>query len=111
MLLLIRAPIFLWNVFPLHPYQPGDQLSNRTHNRDEREACRPLLAWVLEKLAPTKVIAIGRDAQDALSELRVQSIPVRHPSYGGQGDFVRDITTIYHLPSRLFATGAQALMI
>src|SRR5208282_1608832 len=78
MLLLINEPVFLWNVFPLHPHEPHDPLSNRTHNRAERSACRPFLLWVLQHLNPTKVVAIGRDAQGALNELGVETIAVRH---------------------------------
>src|SRR5262249_2967803 len=45
MLETIGRPVFLWNVFPLHPYEQGDPLSNRCHTRAERQACRNLLVW------------------------------------------------------------------
>ena len=28
----IENSIFLWNVFPLHPHEPGNPFSNRSHN-------------------------------------------------------------------------------
>lgn len=28
----ISSPVFLWNVFPLHPYEAGSPFSNRAHN-------------------------------------------------------------------------------
>jgi len=99
MLHLINAPVFLWNVFPLHPHDPNEPLSNRTHNRAERTASEPLLLWVLQHLNPKKVVAIGRDAKIALDEANIRSVAVRHPSYGGQSDFVRHISTIYGLPT------------
>jgi hypothetical protein len=95
MLRAINKPIFLWNVFPLHPHEAGDTMSNRCHTRSERAACRPLLMWLLERLAPREIVAIGRDAKSALDELDVCSTAVRHPSYGGQTEFLRDLGKLY----------------
>lgn len=97
MLQSINEPVFLWNVFPLHPHSPSDPMSNRSHSRAERIACRPVLTWILEKLQPQRVIAIGRDAQLALKELDIESIAIRHPSYGGQGEFIEGLETTYGL--------------
>ncbi len=84
----LNRPIFLWNVFPLHPHERGDPLSNRCHTRAERQACRPLLLWLLETLRPRTIVAIGRDAQLALADLDVPAERVRHPSYGGHLEFI-----------------------
>jgi uracil-DNA glycosylase len=84
----LQRPIFLWNVFPLHPHARDDPMSNRCHTRAERHACRPLLMWLLETLRPKTVVAIGRDAQLALADLDVDAEKVRHPSYGGQSEFI-----------------------
>ncbi|MER9950381.1 uracil-DNA glycosylase [Mesorhizobium sp. M0047] len=94
----IQRPVFLWNVFPLHPHEPGDPQTNRCHTRAERNACRPLLAWLLEKLVPRVVVAVGRDAQFALADLGIDTMQVRHPSYGGQSDFISGIEGLYGLP-------------
>ncbi|WP_137133098.1 uracil-DNA glycosylase [Rhizobium sp. FY34] len=95
----IQRPVFLWNVFPLHPHEPGDPQSNRCHTRSERNACRPLLTWLLEALNPRVVVAVGRDAQLALADLGIDAMQVRHPSYGGQSDFISGIEGLYGLPS------------
>jgi hypothetical protein len=95
----LQRPIFLWNVFPLHPHAPDDPMSNRCHTREEREACKPLLTWLLEALRPKSVVAIGRDAHVALSGLGIAASPVRHPSYGGQAEFLSGIHRIYGLPN------------
>jgi hypothetical protein len=87
----LRRRIFLWNLFPLHPHQPKNALSNRCHTRGEREACRPLLHWLLGQLQPVRIIAIGRDAQTALEQMGILSSHVRHPSYGGHKEFARGI--------------------
>lgn len=99
----IRRPIFLWNVFPLHPHERNDPLSNRPHSRTERQACRPILMWLLDHLQPKSVLAIGRDAQHALADLGVESLQVRHPSYGGQREFLDGAYAHYgvnHTPER-----------
>ncbi|MEZ5972601.1 MAG: uracil-DNA glycosylase [Hyphomonadaceae bacterium] len=91
----INRPIFLWNVFPLHPHEPSDPLSNRCHTRTERVACRHLLTWLLAELNPSRIVTIGRDAYMALAELEVQSDAVRHPSYGGQTEFAQSLEAMY----------------
>jgi uracil-DNA glycosylase len=96
---LINRPVFLWNVFPLHPHEPNDPLSNRCHTRTERQACGPLLAWLIANLQPKIIVAIGRDAESALGDMGITSYPVRHPSYGGQADFIDGIRSLYGLPS------------
>lgn len=95
MLRAIGKPIFLWNVFPFHPHEPNDAMSNRCHTRNERLACRHLLVWLLENLNPRQVVSIGRDAKAALDELDIHSVPVRHPSYGGQTEFVSALSEQY----------------
>ncbi len=87
----INQPIFLWNVFPFHPHEPGNAFSNRCHTRAEREASLPFLFALIEMLSPKRLIAIGRDAQEALSDIDVEVIGVRHPSYGGQREFLEGI--------------------
>jgi hypothetical protein len=96
----IDQPVCLWNVFPLHPHVAGDPLSNRCHNRKERAASLPLLKWLLDALSPRVVFAIGRDAQQALEEMRISATPVRHPSYGGQHEFTEAMYRHYGVTGR-----------
>lgn len=99
----LNRRIFLWNVFPLHPHERNDPMSNRCHTRTERHACQPLLLWLLKTLKPRTIIAIGRDAQTALADLGVDADKVRHPSYGGQAEFINGIYTHYnqsHWPAK-----------
>jgi hypothetical protein len=93
----VNRPVFLWNVFPLHPHERDEPLSNRCHSRTERQACRPLLIWLLDTLQPKSVLAIGRDAQLALADLGVTAHQVRHPSYGGQAEFLNGVYAHYGL--------------
>ncbi|WP_370875489.1 uracil-DNA glycosylase [Methylobacterium amylolyticum] len=96
----VGRPVFLWNVFPLHPHGAAGPLSNRCHNRSEREASRHFLEWLVAEFRPKTLVAIGRDAEAALADLGIQAERVRHPSYGGQGEFLARMTELYRLPVR-----------
>jgi len=98
----IDRPVFLWNVFPLHPHLPGDRRTNRLHTRIERTATRPFLLRLLDVLRPTQLVAIGRDAQAALADLGIgmDVQQVRHPSYGGQTEFESTARALYGVQRR-----------
>ena len=89
--------IFLWNVFPLHPHEPGESFSNRAHNSLERAAGEELLAELCTMLRPKRLVAIGNDAAKSLRRIAngAEVIQVRHPSYGGQSDFLKQVTSLY----------------
>lgn len=91
----LQAPVFTWNVFPLHPHEPSNPLTNRCHTRAERGAALPLLEQLLNLLKPTRIVAIGNDAEIGLLDLGIQCLKVRHPSYGGVSEFERGITAIH----------------
>jgi hypothetical protein len=92
--------IFLWNVFPLHPHEADDPFSNRTHNAREREAGRELLKLLVVLLRPRRLVAIGNDAAQAVERIAPDVCPVvkvRHPSYGGQSEFLCQIGQLHGL--------------
>lgn len=95
----ISAPVFLWNVFPLHPHERDDPFSNRSHSAQERAVGEELLAELILMLQPRRLVAIGKDAARTLSRMSVTAevSRVRHPSYGGQRDFVQQIMCLYDL--------------
>ena len=99
----IAVPVFLWNVFPLHPHEPGNHFSNRLHNNVERKAGELLLAQVIDLLEPRRLIAIGNDAARVVSRIcaECEVVHVRHPSYGGQSVFVSQMCELYDLNSGL----------
>lgn len=96
-LTLIKAPIVLWNVFPLHPHESGDPFSNRAHNSREGKVGEDFLAALLIMLKPKRLVAIGNDA--ARVALRIagshEVFNVRHPSYGGQTEFLQQVRSLY----------------
>lgn len=95
----VKVPVFLWNVFPLHPYKPGNPFSNRSHNSRERRAGEEVLSELIQLLKPCRLVAIGNDAER--SAHRLCSLPkvikIRHPSYGGQTEFLTQISELYDL--------------
>lgn len=96
----IGKPVVLWNVFPFHPHELNDPMSNRCHTRIEREATAPLLHNLIKMFRPKKIVAIGRDAQLALENLEVSAAGVRHPSYGGQRDFINGLYSLYGIKDK-----------
>lgn len=93
----IGEPVVLWNIFPLHPHEADDPLSNRCHTRAEREATWPLLMALIAMIAPKRIVAIGRDSGLALSGMDIPVTVVRHPSYGGQTEFIAGVLALYGL--------------
>ena len=91
----VGQPVFLWNVFPLHPHDANDPFSNRCHTRTERETTWPLLLALIDMIKPERVVAIGREAGLALPSIELPIHVVRHPSYGGQTDFINGVCALY----------------
>ncbi len=96
----IETPVFLWNVFPLHPHESDDPFSNRSHNSRERRAGEEFLNQLILLLKPRRLVAIGNDAALTAYHLADQHkvVQVRHPSYGGQTRFLKQISELYDLP-------------
>lgn len=102
MLMLVPAAVFLWNVFPFHPHEPGDPFSNRSHRPHERAVGEELLAQLILMLRPRRLVAIGNDAAKTAHRLggEAEIVQVRHPSYGGQRDFEQQVRDLYQICDR-----------
>jgi hypothetical protein len=91
----LERPPLLWNVFPLHPHEPGLPMTNRRFSARElasvTELNRILVAW----LGIKRIVCIGQDAAGYASSFGVQVECVRHPSYGGITDFRDGMHQIY----------------
>ncbi|MDQ7263900.1 uracil-DNA glycosylase [Paracoccus sp. PS-1] len=96
-LMRVKVPVFLWNVFPLHPYEGGDPFSNRAHNARERKAGTDILISIVRYLKPQRLVAVGNDAFNVLSNALPDEkvFKVRHPSYGGQNEFLQTMRDLY----------------
>jgi len=94
LLTAIQKPVFLWNVFPFHPFDADKPFTNRRHTRREFDLCADILIHLITLLRPTVIIVLGADAETAVSRLGIPCQRVRHPSYGGQTEFARAIRRI-----------------
>jgi len=93
----IPSPVMLWNVFPFHPHEEANPMTNRCHTAKERELTLPFLWYLIEFLKPKQLVAIGRDAQAALEDAPIPVFKVRHPSYGGQREFNETLAKFYNV--------------
>lgn len=97
MLSRISEPVFLWNVFPFHPHEPDAPMTNRCHTRSEHRATEWVLKRLLDILQPEYVYTIGGDARKGLNRMGIETVSFRHPSYGGQTQFISEVETAYGL--------------
>ena len=102
MLEYIQTPVFLWNVFPLHPHEPDTPFTNRAHNAKERRAGTEILHQLIRLVRPKRLIAVGNDAEKVLGKISggAEVVKVRHPSYGGQSMFLRQVRELYGVERR-----------
>lgn len=91
---LARRPL-LWNVFPFHPHEEGDPLSNRRFTRPELDQVNELNRELATWLKIRRIICIGQDAASYAATFGVEVECVRHPSYGGIKDFRAGMSKIY----------------
>ncbi|MDF3883644.1 uracil-DNA glycosylase [Cupriavidus basilensis] len=94
-LVQLKRPPLLWNVFPFHPHEPGVELTNRRFLAQElavvTDINRQLAAW----LGIKRIICIGKDAATYALSFGVDVQSVRHPSYGGVKEFRDGMGKIY----------------
>jgi hypothetical protein len=91
----LQQGILLWNIFPLHSYDEGNELSNRAHRRVEAQACEHILGHLILAAQPRLIVALGAEAETALNRSGHSCVRVRHPSHGGQRKFLADVGNIY----------------
>lgn len=84
---VLRQPPLLWNVFPLHPHEPGRQMTNRRFAAAELRSIDDINRELFRWLRPWRILALGQDAAAYARKLGYETIPIRHPSYGGLRDF------------------------
>lgn len=93
----LRCPPMLWNAFPFHPHEPAAPFTNRAHTTRERRETAWAIEVLIERFDNPRLIAIGNDASKALSDLGFAHETARHPSYGGQREFIETMERIHSL--------------
>lgn len=99
-LMRVGDPPLLWNVFPFHPHEPGNSLSNRKFTARELAVAEGLNRELIEWLGIRRIVAIGLDAATYARRLGLEVLAVRHPSYGGVSEFRRAMADIYDVGSQ-----------
>ncbi|MDO4177741.1 MAG: uracil-DNA glycosylase [Phascolarctobacterium sp.] len=84
----------LWNIFPFHPHQAGNLLSNRTPNGEELDIGVEFAKDLLSMFPGMKIIAIGANAAKTLKKYGLDCEEVRHPSMGGANKFREQVNAI-----------------
>ncbi|WP_065377096.1 uracil-DNA glycosylase [Ensifer adhaerens] len=96
----VDVPILTWNVFPLHPYSCGFPLSNRPHTREEAEVGFTFLQELCVLYEVRRIVAIGNDAAQWVRKVSCAHLHVRHPSYGGQAEFLEQMRLLYSIEGK-----------
>ena len=98
---VIEKPPLLWNVFPFHPHEADNPLTNRRFKAKELALVSELNNALIKWLKVRRIIAIGQDAASYATAFGVEVLTVRHPSYGGVRDFRDGMRQIYGIPEGL----------
>ncbi|MCB5188873.1 uracil-DNA glycosylase [Methylobacillus caricis] len=91
----LAQPPLLWNVFPFHPHEPGNPLTNRRFTSRELAMVSELNHSLISWLDIKRIICIGQDAAAYAKSLGLEVDCVRHPSYGGIADFRMGMRKVY----------------
>lgn len=105
----LELPPLLWNVFPFHPHEPGDPMTNRRFSARELAAVTELNGALIKWLRITRIVCIGQDATAYASSFGIKVECVRHPSYGGVTDFRNGMQRLYGSKLKPAAAAQTAL--
>lgn len=107
----LDIPPLLWNVFPFHPHEEGDAMSNRKFKASELAQVEDINALLFRELNIRRAVSIGQDAAQYAKRFGLKVSIVRHPSYGGTKEFRQGIAAVYGLRSvRPGAASTQAAL-
>lgn len=91
----IAEKTILWNAVQLHPYMPGNRLSNRTPTPAEIALGAPAMRMLAEAFPQARIVAVGRKAESLLGEMGVRIAgAVRHPANGGATAFAAGLSEL-----------------
>ncbi|ROR21406.1 hypothetical protein EC845_2222 [Comamonas sp. BIGb0124] len=91
----LELPPLLWNVFPFHPHEPDDPMTNRRFAARELSEVTDLNNILITWLGIKRIVCIGQDATSYAATFGIEVECVRHPSYGGVNEFRQGMQRIY----------------
>jgi len=86
-----RLPL-IWNIFPFHPFKKNNPRSNRAPNKQELSIGLEYLKALLDLFDIQRILAVGRKPESQMDKLDIDSVYIRHPSYGGKAQFVQGLS-------------------
>lgn len=95
----ILGETMMWNVFPFHPHEKEQPLTNRTPDAEELARGLTWLERFTRSFPPGIVIPVGRVAEKGVREIElpkgsVIAPYVRHPSHNGETAFRNGLWSI-----------------
>lgn len=105
----LERPPLLWNVFPFHPHEPDDPMTNRRFAARELAEVTDLNQTLIDWLGIKRIVCIGQDATAYAATFGIEVDCVRHPSYGGVTDFRNGMQRIYGSEMRAASSPQSAL--
>ena len=84
---LLPEEFLLWNIFPFHPYQKGNPLTNQTPTEAELADGLSFAKIFLELAGTVQIFAVGKKSEETLAAAGFNVIGLRHPANGGARQF------------------------
>ena len=78
----------IWNIYPFHPHQKDNYLTNRTPTLQELKLGKNILMDLMKIFNIKKILTLGRKAESQLVDLNINSQYIRHPANGGKKEFI-----------------------
>ncbi len=80
--------IVFWNIFPWHPYQNSNMLSNRTPTERELYVGMEYLKYFMKLFPCAEIVCVGASAQKTIKRFTdIAPTVLRHPAHGGANEF------------------------
>lgn len=103
----LKHPPLLWNVFPFHPHEPDEPMTNRRFTARELANVTELNSELIRGLGIKRIICIGQDAAGYAESFGVRTAVVRHPSYGGVKEFRKGMQQLYGIDLATPVSGVE----
>jgi hypothetical protein len=105
----VPLPPLLWNVFPFHPHERDQPLTNRKFMARELVVVDELNRMLISWLGISTIVGIGQDAAKYAADFGIAVECIRHPSYGGTKDFRTGVERLYGVELRRSGIGQSEL--